>query len=567
MKFGRLNIDDCTGAVLAHHQRLSGKRLSKGTKLDSRLLAQLKKEGLDTLIVAQAEAGDIAEDEVAERLAGQLACDGLETSTAATGRVNFRAAQRGIVRYEREDVTDFNLVDEGVALSLVPPNQLLHKGQMAATLKIIPYFISSRVVAQLGRLLDSRPLFSFHPLKQKQAVLIQTRNSTLPEKVYHATEAVTGARLESLGSQLAASYVCAHDQDQLTAEIERAKQTGCGLILLCGGTAIADRNDVLPAAVVQSGGVVEQLGLAVDPGNMLMVARIGEVPVIGMPGCARSPKLNGFDWVLHLLLAGLPLSRRELAAMGAGGLLTEIASRPLPRAFAGRPALADGKMGCLLLAAGQSRRMGDENKLTLTIDGVPVVRHAALALLASGFDALVVVTGYQADEVRACLKDLPVQFVHNPDFASGQAASVSAGVAALFQSAGDILIALGDMPLLTPSFITALCAFHKRDRASHQRITVPACDPGHSEAPVRQARQIRQGNPVIWGRQFFEELRGLSGDRGGRQIMTDYPAHISYFHWAEPSVFIDVDDRHAFEQACSVMAERRSGIMGDDDNE
>ena len=88
-----------------------------------------------------------------------------------------------------------------------------------------------------------------------------------------------------------------------------------------GASAIADRRDVIPAAVTGIGGEIEHFGMPVDPGNLLLIARAGGVPVLGAPGCARSPVENGFDWVLMRLLAGIKVTRSELMGMGVGGLL------------------------------------------------------------------------------------------------------------------------------------------------------------------------------------------------------------------------------------------------------
>ena len=114
------------------------------------------------------------------------------------------------------------------------------------------------------------------------------------------------------------------------------------------------------------------------------------MPVLGLPGCARSPKLNGFDWVLQRLAADVPVTRADIMAMGMGGLLTEIPSRPLPRAQAsegspGRHGSAFGRraIAAIVLSAGQSRRMGARNKLLAEIDGTPMVLRAVDAALAS----------------------------------------------------------------------------------------------------------------------------------------------------------------------------------------
>ena len=176
---------------------------------------------------------------------------------------------------------------------------------------------------------------------------------------------------------------------------------------------------------------MQRLGLPADPGNLLMMAAIGDMPVIGMPGCARSARLNGFDWVLQLLLAGIEIDQDEIADMAIGGLLMEIASRPLPRKMVERRRPTNIVIGGILLAAGSSRRMGETNKLLVEIDGQPMVRHAAMAMLEGGIRDLVVVTGHQQDLVRRALQGLEVTFIHNADFAAGQAGSVAVGVGAV----------------------------------------------------------------------------------------------------------------------------------------
>jgi molybdenum cofactor cytidylyltransferase len=210
--------------------------------------------------------------------------------------------------------------------------------------------------------------------------LIQTRLAGQKDRLFSATQKVTEARLAQLGSQLVDSRICANDRTVVAAEMRQAVAAGAEIILVCGGSAIVDRQDELPQALVLAGGEIDQFGLAVDPGNLLMVGKLGSDlgnhHVIGMPGCARSPKLNGLDWVLQLVLADIPLRRGELAEMAAGGLLMEIASRPMPRALATSPH-AEDKMAGILLAAGQSRRMGTVNKLLAPITGKPLIRHAA----------------------------------------------------------------------------------------------------------------------------------------------------------------------------------------------
>ena len=122
----------------------------------------------------------------------------------------------------------------------------------------------------------------------------------------------------------------AHDIAPLADAIAEA-ESAADPILVFGASAITDRRDVIPAAIEQAGGRIAAFGMPVDPGNLLLSATLGGATVVGLPGCARSPKLNGFDFVLWRMRPGLPVGRTEIAAMGVGGLLTEIPTRPQPR--------------------------------------------------------------------------------------------------------------------------------------------------------------------------------------------------------------------------------------------
>jgi molybdenum cofactor cytidylyltransferase len=281
-------------------------------------------------------------------------------------------------------------------------------------------------------------------------------------------------------------------------------------------------------AVEAAGGQVARLGLPADPGNLLMMARLDEVPVIGMPGCARSPRLNGFDWVLQLVLAGIEIDDDEIADMAIGGLLMEIASRPLPRKMVERRRPSNITIGGVLLAAGSSRRMGEINKLVIEIDGEPLVRRAARAMLDGGIKDLIVVTGHQRDEVVAALHGLEVTFAHNADFAAGQAGSVAAGITALPGVVSGALIALGDMPYIAPDLVAEMIRDHSGLGDHETRISFPV-------------HEGRRGNPVLWGRGFFAALGELSGDMGGRQVLSENPAAVNSIGWHDDSIHRDID--------------------------
>jgi molybdenum cofactor cytidylyltransferase len=136
------------------------------------------------------------------------------------------------------------------------------------------------------------------------------------------------ARLDRLGVALTPPVEVAHRIEALAAAIAAAPGE---LVLVLTASATSDPADVAPAALRLAGGRVDRVGMPVDPGNLLFLGALGERPVVGLPGCARSPALNGADWVMERLICGIPVSAADIAGMGVGGLLAEIPTRPRPR--------------------------------------------------------------------------------------------------------------------------------------------------------------------------------------------------------------------------------------------
>ena len=533
MKFGPCALSDCLDAILVHAVYLPDGRIAKGTCLTSDHLSRLRANGIDDIIVARLEDGDLGEDAAADMIAKAMMPANVRLSVAATGRVNIYATQRGLLRVDRLRLRDINMVDEGITLSTVQHNQLVEAGDLIATLKIIPYSVAETAVATVIGLGAGEPVISFHALRPRSFGLIQTRIPGMADKILKATEQTAKQRLNQLGCTLVDSRVVAHEAAAIDQAITASRANGPAVMLIAGGSAIADRRDEVPMGVIAAGGRIDHFGLPVDPGNLLMLSHIDEMPVIGMPGCARSIKMNGFDWILHLLLADLRIDAAEIADMAAGGLLMEIVSRPLPRRMVGRRQISNATIGGVILAAGQSRRMGAQNKLLAEIDGVPIIRRKAQALLNGGLNDLVIVTGHEHRLVAAALDDLPVTCIYNDDYQSGQASSVACGVRHHQNgSHAAVLIALGDMPLVRPELIAALLRDHSSLPDATDRITLPVFDG-------------RRGNPVIWGRGFFDELVALTGDAGGRIIFAENKNAVNSLGWPDDSIHLDIDTPEA----------------------
>ena len=435
-----------------------------------------------------------------------------------------------------------NQSDEAVTVATLAPFDLVEPRQMAATVKIIPFSVPHSVLNECLAVARSgdEPLLRVAPLRPRQVGLVQTHASGTKESILDKTKEAVDARLAAFDCPPARELRCGHNEPEIAHAVADLRGSGCEIVLVSGASAIVDRRDVVPAGIVAAGGTVEHFGMPVDPGNLILLARLGQTPVLGLPGCARSPKLNGFDWVLQRLIADVPVAPRDIMRMGAGGLLMEIALRPLPRAAAvERPAPAAPrapKIAAIDLAAGQSRRMGPKNKLLLPIDGAAMVRHAAGSVLASAARPVIAVTGHEADRVMAALAGLDVKCVHNAEYAAGLSTSLHRGLAAVPADADGVVVCLGDMPRVAPAVIDKLIA---------------AFNPLEGRAICVPTWHGKRGNPVLFAARFAAEIQEIAGDVGARYLLGEYPELVCEVEIdgidAQGGIFMDVDTPEALK--------------------
>lgn len=326
MEFGAVPVDRAEGGILAHSLRSGGLRLKKGRVLDADDVAALTEAGIARVTVARLEPGDMGEDEAATAIAEALVPDpeaaGLTVSRATTGRVNFHATAPGVLVYEPGRIDALNAVDPMITFAVLPPFAATRPRLLLGTVKIISYGVPRAAVEAAAAQAEGG--LRVAPVALRDAVLIET----VVEGAAGKGEAAMRARLEALGMELRRTVRVPHEEAALAAALEEAE---ADLVLVLTASATSDPRDVAPEAVRQAGGEVTRFGMPVDPGNLLFVGRLGQRPVIGLPGCARSPALNGADWVLERIAAGLEIGDREIAAMGVGGLLKESPARGRPR--------------------------------------------------------------------------------------------------------------------------------------------------------------------------------------------------------------------------------------------
>ena len=525
MKFGPVAPADALGATAVHSIRQGDLVLKKGTLIGPKEVAALNAAGVKEVVVSRLEAGDVSEDQAAADIAVACAGESVRIDRAFTGRCNLFAESAGVLVVDKDGIDRLNRIDEAVTLATLSAYKAVVAGEMIATVKIIPFALPGtardKAVAEANK---AKPVIRIAPYKVRKIGIVSTLLPGLAPKVVEKTLKITATRIAPAGATIVAERRVPHEQQALARAIEEVLKAGAELVIVFGASAIADRRDVIPMAIEAVGGRIEHFGMPVDPGNLILIGKLGEASVLGAPGCARSPKENGFDWVLMRLLAGLPVSREDVTGMGVGGLLMEIVTRPQPRS---EPAPEKGhNIAAVVLAAGQSTRMGAVNKMLAEIGGKPLVRIAAEQALASRAKPVIVVSGHERERVEAALAGLALRFVHNAHYADGLGTSLKAGIAAVPEDADGAVVCLGDMPQVDHQLIDKLIAGFDPERGG--LVVVPSING-------------RRGNPVVWSRRFFNDLMSINGDIGARHLIGSYAEAVVEVPVAGEAALTDVD--------------------------
>ncbi|PCI63143.1 MAG: 4-diphosphocytidyl-2C-methyl-D-erythritol kinase [Kordiimonadales bacterium] len=522
MLFEEISTREAIGWKLAHSVMLAGKRIAKGTLIDPTLADTMVAHQIDRVSAFRLEDGDLCENTTAELIAEALTGIGLRTAKPTHGRCNLHALHDGVFIAD-EAASAFEDIDPSVAIATIRNGTRVTAGKLIATVKIIPYAVEERLAKGITKQLEKLEVHGFKPFS---AAIISSGGAT-NSKLVEATK----SRLSSLGTSSPVTVDCAHTVTAVKTALLSQADSDCDLILLTGISAISDIRDVIPAALKAAGGSVTHLGMPVDPGNLLMLGTLAGKTAIGIPRCAASPMLNGFDWVLERFAARLPIDSRALQKMAIGGLLKEVTERPEPRSPTARP--ASHLTAAIVLAAGKSSRSGQSHKLLSRIGNATVIEKTLSSLASAGIPSPLVITGHRADEIAAAIASPDVRLIQNPNYASGMASSLSAGVGALEDDIAQCFICLGDMPFVRAETFAALSK--SAANISEAEIFIPTFNG-------------KRGNPVLWRHTQFAKLRSVTGDKGGRVLIRDQDFIVIEVPVDDPGILIDLDTPEALKQ-------------------
>jgi len=318
--FAELPLDEAEGAVLAYAVDAGTINLRKGTMLTGEHIALLRQAGCDHVLAARFECGDIGEDEAAHKIGAALASATIATGNATAGRINLFAQADGMFCANKASVDALNAHDPRISLATLHSHRRVEKGEMVATIKIIPFAIPGSSVDAVCSLLRQAPAFNVEAFRPMRVGLVQSRLPSTRDSVLDKTSDAMKKRVARNGGQLVQEQRVTHDTQALATAISAVAED-CDILVMFSASAVADAADIVPRSILLADGKILRIGVPIDPGNLLVLGQRGGKYIIAAPGSARSVRDNSLDPVLDRLMAGIDLDSEDLARMGVGGLL------------------------------------------------------------------------------------------------------------------------------------------------------------------------------------------------------------------------------------------------------
>lgn len=330
MRLETVPLDAAAGHILCHNlaDAQGRKAFAKGRLVCAEDLPRLAALGLRALRVAILDPGDLHEDEAARRLAVAVAGPGLEASVAHAGRVNLRAAYDGPLAVAVEALLAINMI-AGLTLATRPCHSLARAGRDLATIKVIPFAVPAGDLARAEALaLVAGGVLRVRPLRLRQVGVLLVSSTSARLRVERGVYPAIAARVAELGGAVLGPVLAPPDEQAVALALAELRARGAELLIVAGETSVVDLDDVTPRGIRLAGGRIEHYGAPVEPGNLLLLAYLdpcrpnaAPLAVLGAPGCVRSRDVNIVDLLLPRLMAGEPLGRRDIVALGHGGLL------------------------------------------------------------------------------------------------------------------------------------------------------------------------------------------------------------------------------------------------------
>ncbi|MEI8216478.1 MAG: molybdopterin-binding protein [Eubacteriales bacterium] len=320
-----VNVRDAVGMTLCHDitkivpGEFKGRLFKKGHIIKSEDIAKLLDIGKENIYVWDLQNGYTHENEAAMQIAMAASGSGVEFTEPNEGKVVITAAIEGLLKINVERLFEVNAIDQ-IVLSTIKGNRFVQKGKQVAGARIVPLVIEDHFLRQIEELCGGNdPIIEVKPFKSFQVGVITTGSEIYHGRIKDQFGPILKTKFEALGSHIMQQIFVPDSIEEIVKAVHDLLGKGADMIAVTGGMSV-DPDDLSPSGIRAAGGKVITYGAPVLPGAMFMLAEIGDIPVVGLPGCVMYHKASVFDLVIPRILSGEKITREDITKLAYGGM-------------------------------------------------------------------------------------------------------------------------------------------------------------------------------------------------------------------------------------------------------
>ena len=319
----KINVENAVGMELCHDitemkDGFKGAAFKRGHIIRQEDISHLLDIGKRTVFVWEENAGEIHEDACARRMAAMAQVDNAHYSEPSEGKVLLFADQRGMFRVNTKLLRRINSIGD-ITIATLPDHYPVEAGARLASMRIVPLVTKEERIIEAERLCAEEKLLDLLPYRYKKIGVVITGSEVYTGRIKDKFEPVVRAKMKKYPSEIVGVTICDDDLDMIVGAAKEHLKNGADFLIFTGGMSV-DPDDLTPTAVRQLGADIVTHGVPAQPGNMTLVAYLGDVPILGIPGAAISLPTTIFDVLLPQIFAGEKLTKEDLTELADGGL-------------------------------------------------------------------------------------------------------------------------------------------------------------------------------------------------------------------------------------------------------
>lgn len=319
----KVPVESAVGMTLCHditaiRDGFKGPAFRRGHVIEEKDIPALLDLGKRTVFVWEENAGEIHEEDAARRMAAMTAAEGAHFTGPSEGKMLMISDVEGMLRVDTELLRQINSIGD-LTISTLPDHCPVQSGKRLAAMRIVPLVTQEEQIIRAEELCRGRRLIEIRPYKKRRAGIIITGSEVYTGRIKDKFEPVLRAKLGKYPCEVVEAAICDDDLDMICAAAQRMLHNGADFLIFTGGMSV-DPDDLTPSAIRRLGAQIITHGLPAQPGNMTLMAYLGDIPVLGVPGAAISMPTTMFDVLLPQIFAGDKFTKQELVRLGDGGL-------------------------------------------------------------------------------------------------------------------------------------------------------------------------------------------------------------------------------------------------------